>query len=480
MNPYHYERLSVQDNDFLLWETPALPMHGSGIQIFAAGPLATADGGVDFGAIKRLMASILHHVPRYRQKLAWVPGEERAVWVDDAQFNIDYHMRHIALPRPGSETQLKRMAADIMERPLDRGRPLWETWVIEGLEGDRFAMVTKAHHCLMDGASGMAMLQYIYSTEPNSEIREVPRFVPRPAPSERVLRLDSWQRRLGLPGRALRDLRGFAADTDDLGREALGRLRALRELARMKVFPASDTPINGPVGPHRIFDWLELPLEDLKAVRRARGCSINDVVLATVTGAVRELMLARQLQPEKLDFRVSAPVNVRASSDRERLGNHVSSWIVRLPLHDADPLAQLSSIHETTRALKESQQSSGIEMVTAVREWIPFDVQAASSGTQNMLVTNVPGPPFPLYLLGAEMLSLFAQAPLIQNIGLAVSALSFNGKVGWGFNADYDRLPDLAGFAKGVARSFERLAKATGSPRPLATSEPAAESAAQA
>lgn len=460
MQNYWHEWLSIQDNDFLLWETPALPMHGSGISIFSAGELATEDGGVDFASIKRLMGSILHHVPRYRQKILWVPGEERSVWVDDPQFNLDYHMRHIALPRPGSDTQLKRLAADIMERPLDRSRPLWETWVIEGLEDGRFAMIAKAHHCMIDGASGISVMEHIYDITPRKEIGEAPRFVPRPMPSKAVLRRDSRRRQIGLPGRALRDLREFVSNSKDLRSELSGRLSTVRELAKLKLFPASDTPINGPIGPHRIFDWLELPLEDLKAVRRVRNCSINDVVLATVTGAARELMMRRQLQPEKLDFRVSAPVNVRAAADSERLGNHVSSWIVRLPLEQRDPLEQLRIINETTRALKESNQSAGIEMVKTLQEWIPIDLQGMSTGTQNMLVTNVPGPPMPLYLLGAEMESLFAQAPLIENIGLAVSALSYNGKVGWGFNADYDRLPDLASFVKGVALSFERLAKA--------------------
>ncbi len=460
MQNYWYEWLSIQDNDFLLWETPALPMHGSGISIFSAGELATEDGGVDFASIKRLMGSILHHVPRYRQKIIWVPGEDRSVWVDDPQFHLDYHMRHIALPRPGTDAQLKRLAADIMERPLDRSRPLWETWVIEGLEDGRFAMIAKTHHCMIDGASGMSVMEHIYDITPRNEIREAPRFVPRPMPSESVLRRDSLRHRIGLPGRALRDLREFVSNTEDLGRELSGRAHTVRELAKLKLFPASDTPINGPIGPHRIFDWLELPLEDLKAVRRARNCSINDVVLATVTGAVRELMMVRQLQPEKLDFRVSAPVNVRSAADSERLGNHVSSWIVRLPLEQSDPLEQLRIINETTRELKESKQSAGVEMVKTLQEWVPIDVQGMSTGTQNMLVTNVPGPPMPLYLLGAEMESLFAQAPLIENIGLAVAALSYNGKVGWGFNADYDRLPDLSSFVKEIALSFERLSKA--------------------
>jgi WS/DGAT/MGAT family acyltransferase len=454
---YNYERLSAQDNDFLLWETPALPMHGSGLQIFEAGPLATREGGVDFEAIQRLYASVLHHVPRYRQRLMWVPGEARAVWVDDPYFRLDYHLRHIALPKPGTDTQLKRLAADIMERPLDRGRPLWETWLIEGLEADRFALISKTHHCMIDGASGMALMQKMFSASPEAEIREAPRYVPRPTPSALDLQRDAWRRRLALPGRVFSEARRLWSADDDLGRELAGQARALAQMARFKLQPASETPLNGPIGPHRIFDWLELPLEVVRAVRRARGCSLNDVVLAIVTGAVREFLIGRQLRPERLDFRVSAPVNVRKEGDPGRLGNRVSSWIVRLPLGEADPLAQLREIHATTSVLKESNQAGGVELITRLHEFLPVDIQGLSRGTQNLLVTNVPGPQFPLYLLGAKMLSLFAQPPLIANVGLAISVLSYNGMLGFGFTGDLDRVPDLADFVRDLELSFERL-----------------------
>jgi WS/DGAT/MGAT family acyltransferase len=457
---YNYERLSAQDNDFLLWETPALPMHGSGLQIFESGPLATRDGGVDFDAVQRLFASVLHRVPRYRQKLMWVPGEARAVWVDDPHFRIDYHVRHIALPRPGTDTQLKRLAADLMERPLDRGRPLWEAWVIEGLEADRFALINKTHHCMLDGASGMALMQTLFSASPDAEIREAPRYVPRPAPSALDLRRDAWQRRLGLPGRLVSEARRLWSSEEGVGEELAGQARALAQLARFKLQPASETPLNGPIGPHRIFDWLELPLEAVREIRRARGCSLNDVVLAMVTGAVRGFLIGRQLRPERLDFRVSAPVNVRRGGEAARLGNQVSSWIVRLPLGEADPLAQLREIHATTSALKESNQAAGVQLMTRLHEFVPFDIQGMSRGTQNLLVTNVPGPPFPLYLLGAKMLSLFAQPPLIANVGLAISALSYDGSIGFGFTGDLDRVPDLADFVRGLELAFARLREA--------------------
>ncbi len=463
MEHFNYERLSAQDNDFLLWETPALPMHGSGLQIFEAGPLAREDGGIDFETVQRAWASVLHRVPRYRQKLAWVPGEERAVWVDDPSFRLDYHLRHIALPRPGDDEQLKRLAADLMERPLDRARPLWETWVVEGLEGGRFALIAKTHHCMIDGASGMALMQTLFQTTPEYEIREAPRYVPRPLPSAFELQRDTWRRRLRLPGRVLAEARRAWNDENGLASELGGEARALAQMLRFKLLPASETPINGPIGPHRVFDWLELPLDAVRAVRRARGVSLNDVVLTIVTGAVREFLIGRQLRPERLEFRVSAPVNVRRDGDPDRLGNRVSSWIVRLPLEQADPLEQLRDIHATTAALKKSNQAAGIDLLNRIHEFVPFDVQGMSRGTQNLLVTNVPGPQFPLYLLGARMLSLFAQPPLIEHVGLAISVLSYDGKLGFGCTGDADRVPDLGEFVRDLAASFERLrAKALG------------------
>ncbi|MBW2385565.1 MAG: wax ester/triacylglycerol synthase family O-acyltransferase, partial [Deltaproteobacteria bacterium] len=196
MSRYQYERLSVQDNDFLVWETPALPMHGAGTNIFEAGCLRNEHGGIDFEAIKRLTESVLHLIPRYRQKLVWIPGEDHAVWVDDDHFNLDYHFRHTSLPRPGTDEQLRLLTARLMEHPLDRSRPLWETWVVEGLERDRFATVNKFHHCMIDGASGVNLFQLLLSRTPDRETREVRRFIPRPTPSPRDLRNDEWIRKL--------------------------------------------------------------------------------------------------------------------------------------------------------------------------------------------------------------------------------------------------------------------------------------------
>jgi WS/DGAT/MGAT family acyltransferase len=468
MARYAYERLSPQDNDFLLWERPGLPMHTAGTQIFRAGPLARPDGGIDFGAIRRATERVLHRIPRYRQKLRWIPGARHAVWVDDARFNLDYHVRHTALPRPGSEAQLKRLSARIMEQPLDLSRPLWEQWVVEGLTGGCFAIISKMHHCMLDGTAGMVLSQITMSRRPDAEPDpgEVPRWLPRPEPSDEELRSHERLRRLVVPLRTAARLGAFLRETTDLRREVATRLRALESMARWKLRPASETPLNGPVGPHRIFDWTTIPLEEVKEMRRAAGCKLNDVVLAIAAGAVREFMKRRGVRPEKLDFRVGTPVDVRQGSERERIaGNRVSSWVLRLPLGEPDPVARLAAIQRETRARKESQQVLVIEMVNALHEWLPLDVQSFARGTLNTIVTNVLGPAFPLYLLGAEL--------LLEDVGLVTGVISYDGRLCWGFNADYDRVPDLDAYVAGANASFLELAAALGvrasGPRPVAS-----------
>ena len=462
MARYQYERLAGQDNDFLLWESPNLPMHVAGAQIFEAGPLRNEHGGIAFDEIKRLTASLLHGIPRCRQKLAWIPGENHAVWVDDEHFNLDYHFRHTSLPRPGTDEQLKLLMARLLEQPLDRSRPLWETWVVEGLEGDRFAMVNKIHHCMIDGASGVELSQLLLSRTAERKIREAPPFIPRPSPRARELRYHERLRRLGAPLAAARSIVNFVRESEDPGGEVRRRVQALAKLAEWKTQPASPTPINGSIGPHRIVEWASMSLADVKAVRRSQKCTVNDVVLATVTGAMRRLMQRRQVDPRKLDFRVSTPVNVRQDRERGELGNYVSAWLVRLPLAREDPLAQLREIHASTQQLKESDQASAVKLVTDSLAWLPFSVQSLSVGTMNSIVTNVPGPPFPLYLLGAEMQQVIPYGPLMENVGLVIGVLSYNGRLSWGFNADYDRLPDLADFRIAIENAFERLAAAAG------------------
>ncbi len=462
MGSYQYERLSGQDMDFLKWETPNLPMHVAGVSIFEAGPLRNEHGGIDADKIKQLTESVMHMIPRYRQKLKWIPGTEQAVWIDDEYFNIDYHIRHTSLPRPGTHRQLCTLVSRLMEQQLDRARPLWETWVVEGLEGDRFATVIKIHHCMVDGASGVQLSQLLFSTEPTNEPGQAPRFIPRPEPTDAELKRSQLQHRLMGPVELASDVVKFARDAEDLTGEVLDRAKSLAGIASWKANPVSSTPVNGTIGPHRIVEWTSMSLDDMKAVRRALDCKINDVVLTVVTGAFRRLMQRRQVRPESLEFRVSAPVNARKEGEGAEVANHVSSWVLRLPLGLDDPVEQLEAIKAETRQLKKDHAADAVELVVSLVERLGISVQDMSVGTVNTIVTNVPGPPFPLYLLGSELKQMIPLAPLLDNLGISIGALSYNGRVSFGLSADYDRLPDLTEFCRDLELSFERLAEGAG------------------
>lgn len=464
MPHYFFERLSGQDATFLAGETPCGHLHVSSVGIYELSPLRRPDGGVDFDAIRRMIASLLHRIPRYRQKIQWTPVFGRPVWVDDREFDLDYHIRHTSLPRPGSDRQLKELAARIMSLPLDLAMPPWELWVVEGLEGDRFATITKIHHCMIDGSSGVDLGMILMSTSPSTDIPSAPRFLPRPAPTAHELFREELRHWAGLPLRAVRGIEQLRQESRDLSDEIVVRAKALGGLLGIVIRGASESPINGEIGPHRRFDWLEMSFDDVRGLRREVGCTVNDIVLATVTGAVRRYFQHRGVDPAKLDFRVSAPVSMRREDERGRLGNHVSSWVLTLPLSETDPLRRLAMLHDCTTDLKESRNALGIELMMQVAEWTPpvllsLGARAAAAGIHS-IVTNVPGPQFPLYLLGARMLALYPMVPLFDEMGLGIALFSYDGRLFWGFNADYDLVPDLEILPGMVKEAFSEISAA--------------------
>lgn len=466
MSRYMYERLSAQDNSFLVAEHANAPLHIAAVGIYEQGNVATRDGGIEIRRFRRFIESRLHEIPRYRQKLMWVPLEGRPVWVDDAHFNIDYHIRHAALPRPGGVDELKKLTARITTRQLDRNRPLWEIWVVEGLEGDRFAIVSKIHHCMIDGTAGAELAQILNSPFPEVEIPEPRPFMPRSAPSAAELFADAIRRVAEMPVRALQGVVSLAAESSNLGEEVATRARALADLASVAVRRSSGTPLNGRLGPHRRIDWLTLPLADVKAVRRKLGCTVNDVVLATVTGVVRHYLFRRGVDPRQIDFRVSAPVSMRGAPEKTQMGNRVSAWILRLPIELDDPLAWVTAIRETTRELKKSRQALGVEMMMQLAEYAPAGLLSigarAAVGPINMIVTNVPGPQLPLYTLGARLLEMVPLVPLLDGTGLGIALFSYDGKLHVGLNADYEKVPDLGTVTALFAQSFMALSDAAG------------------
>jgi WS/DGAT/MGAT family acyltransferase len=476
MSHYSYERLSALDNSFLVFEdaNQNTPMHVASVAIFEREPLANAAGGIDIDRITAHIASRLHRIPRYRERLAYIPVEGHPVWVDDDCFNLHYHVRHTALPHPGGERQLKRLCARVMSQQLDRGKPLWEAWIVEGLQRDRVAMICKAHHCMIDGVSGVDLLSVLLDDKAETRPEESPPWIPRPMPSRRVLLRDEAVERLRAPSALVsRFLRQPRRVLNEVG----SGLNALAETARTSFHFASDTPLNQPVGPHRRFDWTTTDMAAIQEVRRRCGGTLNDVVLAAVTGGVRDFLKRRRVPLRHMDFRVFVPVSVRTKDERGRLGNRVAGWVVDLPVAERDPAKRFAALQQRTASLKQSNQARGIEILTGVAEWtgttlLTLATRLASQATPaNMVVTNVPGPPTPLYLLGARMLEAYPMVPLAMNMGLGVALLSNAGKLFWGFNADWDVIPDLHDFVLAIKGSVAELHTTSGERRAARRSE---------
>ena len=462
--PDGYERLGAQDKTFLDLERPNEPQHIAAITVFEAGRLARPDGGVDIERVREYVASRLHRLPRYRQRLAWIPVEAHPVWVDDPHFQIDYHVRHTALPRPGDERQLKRLAGRLVSQPLDRERPLWEFWVVEGLEGGkRFAIVQKVHHCMIDGISGVDLMAILLAADPLAEPEPSPPFEPQPPPgpidllaSEVGRRVSGFVSALGRTPAALRE----PADLAGRVREGVA---AVSETLSAALRPASNTPINQRLGPHRRVDWRDLELSRVKAVKDRLGGTVNDVVLATVSGALREFLALRRLDVDRLLIRANVPVSLRTRDERGTLGNRIALFMAELPVNEADPLERLARVRETMERLKSSRQAMGAEVLAAVSEWtsatlLSLAVRGASrQRPYNLVVTNVPGPQIPLYMLGAHMERCYPVVNLQPQQGLGVGLFSYAGGLGIGLTADPDQVPDLYIFADSLIKSFEEL-----------------------
>jgi len=466
-----FEPLRAMDRQFLAMEDANTHMHVSGFSVYEQAPLRSETGGVDFGVFGKAIRAALDRIPRYRQRLYSTPLERIPVWVDAADFDLDDHLHHLSLPSPGNAAQLKETVGWIVSQPLDRSRPLWEMWLVEGVDGGGyFAVVTKMHHCMVDGGSGVNLMQVLLSAKPERKIGTAKPFVPRPLPDTFDLAAYEIARRIRTPLRLAGGMRDFASAGPGLIPNLRQRVNAFGDLLE-NVLPASRTPISrAPLGPRRRVDWFESPLDELTELRRRLGCSLNDLVLAIVAGAVRRYLTRRGVELEGLDFRVSIPVNVRLESDSGEMGNRISSWIVSMPLAEPEPLKQLAAIEQCTSSLKSSKQAVAVEMLMAAAEELPvlLDLSAAAmKGQISMIVTNVPGPPIPLYLLGCRALSMQPLVPLVPGVGLGVAVLSYDGTLYWGLQGDYDLVPDLGRFADDLRTA--RAALAADAPEDAAT-----------
>lgn len=477
-----YERLSGLDEAFLGFETANAYMHVAVTAVFDAGPLRTPSGGIDRERIHRHIASRLPGLPRFRQRLEYIPLTQDAVWVDDEHFDLKYHVRHTSLPRPGNNAQLQECCAEILERPLNRSRPLWEAWVVEGVGDDGFALIVKVHHCIVDGIAGIGMLIALLDPMPVDAPAVVAPWCPRPHPSRRELVRDEVTRRAQgavAAGRTVaRSLVSPLTSADQVS-TALGSLWAL---ARKGLAPAPTFGFNEPIGPHRRVAWMELDLESIRSLKQVLGGTVNDVVLTAVCGAIGNTLRRRDDARADATLRVVVPVSVRSAEELGAPGNRVSLWLVPLPLGERDPRTRLACIRQTTDDLKRGQAAVGGTAITEAANWAGGAVVTAGArllnGARlyNLIVTNVPGPNLPLYLLGARLRAAYPHLPLFENQGLGIALLSYCGTLHVGITSDWEHGTLLADVTAALEAAFEELRLLAGiaAPEPVIAPEPVA------
>lgn len=470
MGSTSYERLSRLDEGFLEFETATTPMHVALVGTFERAPLATKEGGVDIERIRHWVASRLPAIPRYTQRLHTVPVFGDRVWVPDERFELHYHVRHARLPRPGTAQQLKNRCAEILERPLDRARPLWELWIVEGVGEDRFAMVAKVHHCMVDGLGGVEILALLLGLEPFSgEIADVTAVARSPRAPENgdLLREEVARRTRSLLGLG-RDIGRALAEPRSLGRRVGESLTATAALASGGLRRPPATPFNQPVGHHRRVDWVTVDLARTKTLARSLGVSLNDLVLALLATSLRRFLQERGQLTGFDELRIAVPVNVRTAETKRHIGNHASAWLLALPLDEPDVVRCALRIHDETAALKRAGAAKGIELLTDAAEWATSGAMRVAvrlisrARPYNLIVTNVPGPGVPLYLLGSRLLEAHPHLPLFEGQGLAVALFSYEDRLSFGLNGDWDLLPDLDRLVSAITASFAALVARVG------------------
>ena len=467
------DRLTALDTSFLHLEDAASHMHVASVMLFEGSP-PPYDDLLD--AIERR----LHLVPRYRQRLAFVPLQQgRPKWVDDPHLNLRYHVRATALPAPGDEAQLKELAGRVFAQQLDRDKPLWEIWLVDGLEGDRFALLSKTHHSLVDGISGVDIISVLFDTSPDPVAPTDPgdRWLPRPMPSSAQLLGEALVERGTIPTELARSVRAVFRGPRRILSGARDAAVGVGAMAWAGLNPAPASPYNQSIGPHRRFTWVRADLNEIKAIKNELGGTVNDVVLSAVAGALGKHLRRRGQNTDGLELKAMIPVSVRADVERGALGNRVAALMAPLPVWCQDPVARLDIVREELKGLKSSGQAVGAQVLTELTGFAPPTVmgQAARLVSRqrmfNVVVTNVPGPQFALYLAGRRMLDPFPMVPLAKNQALGIALLSYAGKINFGLVGDWDLMWDLDDFADDIRDSLEELAEAAGVE--LAAADPA-------
>jgi len=471
----HKDRLSAVDASFLHEERESSHMH-VGAVVVMEGPPPTRE------SFSEHIESRLHLVPRYRQKLSFPRFEMgRPLWIDDPRFNIEYHVRHTALPAPGSLNQLRQLAGRIFSQRLDRSKPLWEIWLVQGLGGDandsasvpnhsRFALISKTHHALVDGVSGVDIATVLFdlTSVPGEPPAPDAAWVPAPEPSQAELLGEGVKGLLRTPGRLAGQALGAARDPGSTLASVREAAEGVGEVAWAGLNPAPEVPLNVPIGPHRRLFWTESRLDDFKAVKNALGGTVNDVFLAVVAGGLARWLRSRGVRTEGLELRGLVPVSIRSDAQQGTLGNQIAALRGPLPVYADDPVERLQIVRRAMQDVKESKQALGAEVISGLEDFAPPTLLAVASRLNfstrlfNVIVTNVPGPQFPLYLMGREMLQIVPVAFLPQDHALAIAAMSYNGKLDLGLLGDYDAMPDLERVAAYFEESLAELVEAAG------------------
>src|SRR5918998_6751275 len=458
------DRLTGLDASFLHLEDASAHMHVAGVMLFEGPP-------PPYDELLEVFERRLPLVPRYRQRLAFVPlGQGRPKWVDDPHLNLRYHVRSTALPSPGSEEQLQERAGRVFSQQLDRDKPLWEVWLVEGLEGDRFAMLSKTHHALVDGVSGVDIMSVLFDTsaEPAAPTAPGDRWLPRPLPSRAQLLAEALLERATIPTEIVRSVRAIFRGPRRIAEAARDAAVGVGAMAWAGLNPAPPTPYNRTIGPHRRFTWVRASLRDVKAIKDSLGGTVNDVVLATVAGGLGRHLRRRGQNTDGLELKAMVPVSVRHDDERGALGNRVTAVMAALPVWCQDPAARVDILREQLEGLKSGGQAAGAQVLTDLSGFAPSTIMDQASRLMarqrffNLVVTNVPGPQFPLYLLGRRMLDPFPMVPLAKNQALGIALLSYDGRINFGLVGDFDLLWDIDDFATDLEESLAELAAAAG------------------
>ena len=458
----HLDRLSSTDASFLTQENESSHMHIGAVLVFEGPP----PGYVEF--LEHVEAR-LHLVPRYRQKLAFPPLQSgKPVWVDDRRLNLEYHVRHSSLPAPGDDDQLALLIGRIFSQRLDRSKPLWEMWLVQGLEGNRFALISKTHHALVDGISGVDLATVLFDANPvpvglTPPIRP---WEPQAEPSDAQLLARGAESLAKVPMRFGRRILRAARHPRTTASHAAEVGQGVGEIAWELMNPAPKVPLNTKIGPHRRYRWVHASLADFKIVKDAFGGTVNDVVLAVAAGALRHWLRGRGIRTQGLELRGLVPVSLRTEEERGMLGNRLAVFRAPLPVYADDPVERLRIVREEMTKVKQSKQLMAAQAIVGLNDFAPPTVLAQASRLNfstrlfNMIVTNVPGPQFPLYVLGRELETVVPVAFLPANHALALANFSYNGKMSFGLLGDFDAMEDIDEVQHGLVSSLRELVEA--------------------